>query len=557
MLRTNITEFSVKKQQKDKINILTLNLFELYVDHRNSRIKRVRKYAKEHGKNWVIHTLKGNARATGKLLIQFWLAELRKAKRLTRQEQELPCLDTVQTSLAKLRGIEDPDTITNHIKRLKLFGVILSKYDKKYKRGVKLLLNPAMLPDQVLNEFQLPDYKDSFTSKLIKVRTAIVRVASSDEGGRRPAKAVPIVCTEIFGALRSGENRKNIKIISECGNEEYLTPPAAPDAREEQREQGGNKGKQTKKPGSAKKIEETSAPNSQNDAGTEVAPRPAAAVEKPEIDGYERICTEKEPEKPEANQEAAPEQQKPTIADHNRAFRQNLVLEVWNYARQKLWPECIFAENEQEAALQAIEQVVFNNFSVMWSRENWQNYQQGCLHRIDLAEKWMAQNPWWDLMNPYPYFTQKGAGTFAQTLGWHRKDVFRKQLAKVKYELASWRKGKGPFKHKTGLELYNLQLRRLTLLNDQNLLDSFAKLATEGAYTRRTEGGWLLPNNAFNPDEEKVKHTDNTAEFFNDPHPYLNPKKHRSEQKDYQRQGKASSAGNILSHILNKKGGKA
>lgn len=78
-----------------------------------------------------------------------------------------------------------------------------------------------------------------------------------------------------------------------------------------------------------------------------------------------------------------------------------LLIEFWLYAWKVIYPNTEFTKQQQEKALAAINKGVFENFEGDWTDEQWLNYYQVQLAKVDKAGRYYDNHP--NAYRPDPY----------------------------------------------------------------------------------------------------------------------------------------------------------
>mgnify|MGYP001799206645 CR=1 FL=1 len=154
-------------------------------------------------------------------------------------------------------------------------------------------------------------------------------------------------------------------------------------------------------------------------------------------------------------------------------FLLGLVKDFWQYSKAILYPEMLFSKPEETEILNLIWASVYQKFKISGSRKDWKNYQKILYQRIDMVHRWLVRNPNRWVAPPHLYFSiENKRNGFNKTYHWYLKQEILKReirnqilIQKTNQEWKDHTKGKGKLKHKTRLQLFNIQQQRLATYN--------------------------------------------------------------------------------------------
>lgn len=180
----------------------------------------------------------------------------------------------------------------------------------------------------------------------------------------------------------------------------------------------------------------------------------------------------------------------------SRQAHKQFVMSLWAYARQQLYADVAFDEQQHAKAQNAIWYGVFGNFDGSLTEREYGLYHQQTLERVDLVAKWLKRNPDYRLPMPYAevvkgqgYFDQENAHGFVKTKAWLAEKMVRHHeyhvatvLRKAGAEMRGWRL-KTASKRVLALtmaQLYQKHLKKVQALRDPLALDKFYIVAAGG-----------------------------------------------------------------------------
>lgn len=109
-----------------------------------------------------------------------------------------------------------------------------------------------------------------------------------------------------------------------------------------------------------------------------------------------------------------------------------LLVKFWMYAWRVLWPNREFTKEQQQMALAAIYQGVYNRFDDARDGKGWADFQTRQLEKLDKAAKYYDNHPDAYLPDPYAvkiagkgYFDQENDRGFAGLEAWMKRDAVR------------------------------------------------------------------------------------------------------------------------------------
>jgi hypothetical protein len=176
--------------------------------------------------------------------------------------------------------------------------------------------------------------------------------------------------------------------------------------------------------------------------------------------------------------------------------QQQFVMSLWAYARQHLYGEVAFTDEQHAKAQRAIWYGVFNAFRGALTEREWGLYHQQALERVDLVADWLKRNPGRFLPAPYAevvqgrgYFDRENTLGFVTTEEWHARMLIRRHaylvattLRKAGAELRGWRLKTASKRvlALTAAQLYQKHLKKVQALRDSRALEKFLLIAAGG-----------------------------------------------------------------------------
>jgi hypothetical protein len=177
-----------------------------------------------------------------------------------------------------------------------------------------------------------------------------------------------------------------------------------------------------------------------------------------------------------------------------RAQKQ-LVMSFWAYARQELYADAAFDEQQHAKAQNAIWFGVFGGFKAGLTPREYELYHQQALERVDMVHDWVKKRDY-QLPAPYAevvlgrgYFDRENAQGFARTEEWLAEKMVRRHeyhvasiLRKAGAEMRGWRLKTASKRvlALTASQLYHKHLKKVQALRDPRALDKFYLIAAGG-----------------------------------------------------------------------------
>ncbi|WP_210516420.1 hypothetical protein [Hymenobacter terricola] len=178
-----------------------------------------------------------------------------------------------------------------------------------------------------------------------------------------------------------------------------------------------------------------------------------------------------------------------------RAQKQ-FVMSLWAYARQHLYADVAFDEQQHAKAQNAIWFGVFNAFRDGLTEREYGLYHQQALERVDLVADWLKRNPGRFLPAPYAeivkgrgYFDRENTQGFVKTEEWLAAKMVRRHeyhvattLRRAGAEMRGWRLKTASKRvlALTASQLYQKHLKKVQALRDPRALDKFYLIAAGG-----------------------------------------------------------------------------
>jgi hypothetical protein len=117
-----------------------------------------------------------------------------------------------------------------------------------------------------------------------------------------------------------------------------------------------------------------------------------------------------------------------------------MLFDFWLYAWKVLYPAREFSKEQQEKALSAISEGVFESFSGNWTDQEWSNYYQVQMAKLDKAGRYYDNHPDAYLPDPYAvhipgkgYFDSVNLKGFIGIDAWIKKDSIRHSRQRQAY----------------------------------------------------------------------------------------------------------------------------
>ena len=131
----------------------------------------------------------------------------------------------------------------------------------------------------------------------------------------------------------------------------------------------------------------------------------------------------------------------PALPPRLEKYFAKMLMSFWSYAWKMLYETRDFSTEQQEKAMYAIYEGVFNKFEDERTAKEWASFQALQLEKIDKAAKFYTNNP--DAYKPDPYavyiagkgyFDQANNNGFQAIDGWIKKDQIKAACRKNQYE---------------------------------------------------------------------------------------------------------------------------
>ncbi len=163
------------------------------------------------------------------------------------------------------------------------------------------------------------------------------------------------------------------------------------------------------------------------------------------------------------------------------AFLHNLVKDFWKYGKAVLYPDILLSKPEENDILNQIWALVYRKFKIKGSKKDWKIYQEILYKRVDMVSRWLERNPnrWIPPAHLYFHPENKKNG-FNKTYEWFIKQETLKRnirnqilIQKTEAEWFAHHKGEGKHKHKSRLQLFSLQRKRIANYGDEALIKAY------------------------------------------------------------------------------------
>ncbi len=400
-------------------------------------LRNMKAYLDGHNKRQenLTDRISSNCRGTTELMVRLYLKQLNRISRLDPFDlEDMPGFRTYNTSLAAERGCT-ARTIINHRERLMKANVII-KAKRLGADGLELWINPEIMFKGVmkaeiseggclkLEPLVAPDKGNmkNFPTLVPETQEQINNNSSVDKSG---------VLADIGGwpdgNARTGtfdrNTQKNTDIEGPISTD---TEEYRPEIRIVIDPQEQKKSKETQK---------------NADSG------PGADLEEQEHTGPEGISI------------------------------RHLMEDFVSYALKVLYPNIILCGFEMDGIKNRVWESVYKSNRVRNTDKEWRDYQGMLFERVDMVRRWLDRNPvhWIPEPNLYFYVQNKKNG-FDKTWLWYLRNetlklrIKNEQRVKImKKDLSDHSKGKGRFKHRTRLQLFQLHKKHLNGIGDDRL----------------------------------------------------------------------------------------
>lgn len=389
----------------------------------------------------LIKKLNANHRATAELMVRLYLKQLNQAGNSQSLDPEnLPGLSTYNSSLAKCKGCTKR-TIMNHRERLAKAGFITKELHCG-KGGVEIQISPEVL---------------GTAKPSIYLGDNVVKIGGMASLFYEKAKNFhPLVHEQ-------QEQLNNNSTVDKRG--------VLPHMRDH--ESGLDKSG-------------TTGTGHEQDKNTEENANPVSIRQEKAPEG--RCITEKQEQ----------------VAGAGRIFLLSLIRQLWDYARNVLYPDLILSEPEEKEILNLIWESVYGKLQWNATEIEWLNYQDTAYNRINMVARWLARSPAHWIPKPHIYFHPNNERNgFKKTWQWYVKQEtlkieIRNQLL-LQHIKAEWKQhdeGKGRFKDHTRLELFRIQQKRLTKYQDESLNQAYQHCLQQSLHLQKLRDHVIRTNAA-------------------------------------------------------------
>ena len=422
-----------------------------YVDHYNAQQSK------------LTDKLNASHRATAELIMRLYTKQLNQAAQLQELNMHsLPGFRTFNASLAACKGCTKR-TIANHKERLKQSGFIVRE-EHRGSEGIELWINPEIFGKPMLSTIPIEGV------------TKISAVASLFYGDEKNFH--PLVHEQ---QEQNNNNSKVDMLMTDkqkeksgfpCGHRSGLSEAAAPlipsdEPTGTKQEQDMNTGKNVPSvPKRQKSVAEKSNIADQQEPVTagsrQTGSRPGG----------------------ESTVDAAQTGSRQTGRCHAGAEHislLNLVREFWQYTRRILYPSLLLSDPEEREILNHIWASVYKKFCIRGTLKEWNDYQDILYRRVEMVRRWLDRDPSHWIPKPRLYFhphnTKNG---FDKTWEWYVKQETLKRevrnqllIQQTQHEWKLYDQGKGRHQHKTRLQLFRIQQKRLSQYRDEALMQVY------------------------------------------------------------------------------------
>ena len=418
---------------------------------------RTKEFIDQYNDRQVALTDKINAnhRATAELIVRLYLKQLNHQSRVLKEDTErLPGFKTHNESLAKCKGCTKR-TIVNHRERLIRSGFIVRE-EHRGSQGIEIWINPEVLgiakrATELVDGVMRIDSVDSFFSEEEKNFHPLVHelqeqeninskvdnneVPSGHRSGLPETNPPPVFSGEASGTLQEPDKNTQENVVS-------VSQKQLSASEQEQ------------------KVAESRQTGSRQTGSRQTGSRQT---------GAERI------------------------------FLLSLIRQFWNYVRRMLYPDLILSEPEEREVLNLIWESVYGKLQANGTKQEWLQYQETLLKRIDMVARWLTRSSGRWIPKPHLYFhPHNERNGFARTWQWYLKQETLKievrnqlLLQQVKAEWYQHDADKGKFRQKTRLQLFRIQQQRLAQYRDESLMEAYQYCLQQSLHLQK------LQNHAF------------------------------------------------------------
>lgn len=427
----------------------TLSVFKMFVKATN------------HFNQEARYKIKGSHQNTFHFLLSRYADQLNQ-KHLFKQYKPgdpLPFFETYNSSLATSLSCTE-NTIRNHRKRLLDTGIIV--LDTLGTKSVRIMLNPLLFSAEKLQQGDVNKYVKS----LIEARKKQHETPSLE--------ALNGVIPQNFAPIRVSSSSNSIK-ESTSSVDNIRRGPATDDAPK-----GCNPKQPDPKQPDPKRPAGSQIQNNEDDKQSS----PSVQAQTPEI---LKVKEKNLSAGAGAETESHPDRTHP---DEKKAAQLVLVMklveEFWRYAQSRLFHGKFFSEKRQRFILNTIFKYHFNTYQLDKPDEFYLNRLELYFAQVDTALNYLKTKPHLKLPEPEYYFQgpapsdedRRHEFKFYKTYKLYVNRTGYLTLNKIKKEVLDYKRGKGRFREKTLLGLYQLHEKRINEINLPQISAEFYQLAT-------------------------------------------------------------------------------
>ncbi len=433
--------------------------------------------------------LNSNIVATAEKITMSYLKQLHKALSLgDKFKAGLPGFRTYNRSLATVRHCTSK-TIMNHKKRLKIAGFITEEVNHGGS-GIEITinesifsLNPTVSQSPTFSKTENQDA--SSISPLVKNLHTLVHEV-----------------LEPFNINSSVDNSDGIKGVSHTANESLIISDSGTP-----QERSGNT-VESNKSISQDPIKKTEKPRQKNQ---ETVGSDEGATATTTTNGSAAAASNKKGNTPEKKKQdrakkyfnkEIPIYTKPKKEVFDKKYKINMIIDFWIYAKEILYAELQFTEKQEAKIKNLIWESVYGKFKVDATLEQAKKHQENLKKRVDMVSNWRGRRPeyrWIPLPEIYFNINNQQNG-FDKTREWllnakkSKKYVFlklekerknQKILDQVNKEWSDYEKGVGRHTNKSRFQLYQIQQKRISTLNDTVLNKLFQDVLNQNLTKKR------------------------------------------------------------------------
>lgn len=381
--------------------------------------------------------LNANHRATAEMIVRLYLKQLNQASNLDLLNSEnLPGFSTYNSSLAKCKGCTNR-TIINHKERLKCAGFI-AKEEHRGAGGVEIWIDPGVLG-------------------IVNLSTSVVdKIAEIKD----------------IGSLLFPEVKNFHPLVHEQQEQENINS-------------------------SVDKSGVRSAHSHGRSAGIPANPSPAdkapGTVQEPPDKNMEENATPVSKKEPNSSKK-----QEQVTREAGRIFLLSLVHQFWEYAKKMLYPGILLSGPEEREILNLVWASVYGKFRLKATEDEWLNYQESAIVRVDIVARWLSRNCLHWIPPPHLYFHHNNdRNGFKKTWQWYLKQQILKTevrnqllLQQLKAEWQQYNVGKGRFRKKSRLQLFRIQQKRLSQYRDESLMQDYHQCLQRSLHLKKRKNAF-------------------------------------------------------------------